>query len=102
MRSHEHVMKTSEEFYEWAKSSSGLHTPLKSFEEKSGRGIFRRFFYFIPVKGPGGEPRQPQNVQVGQGQLAAARVRRHWCAWHRHDAPRGMPSVRRLLARRTP
>lgn len=22
-------------------------------EEKNGRGIFRRFFYFIPVKGPG-------------------------------------------------
>ena len=46
-------MPTSEAFFEWAKSSSGLHTPQKSFEEKNGRGIFRRFFHFIPVKGPG-------------------------------------------------
>ena len=46
-------MPTSEAFFEWAKSSSGLHTPQKSFEEKNGRGIFRRFFHFIPAKGPG-------------------------------------------------
>jgi hypothetical protein len=53
MRSREHVMPTTEDFFNWAKSSSGLHTPQKSFEEKNGRGIFRRFFHFIPVKGPG-------------------------------------------------
>ena len=53
LRSVEHTMPTTEAFFEWAKSSSGLHTPQKSFEEKNGRGIFRRFFHFIPVKGPG-------------------------------------------------
>jgi len=46
-------MPTTEAFFEWAKSSSGLHTPQKSFEAKNGRGIFRRFFHFIPNKGPG-------------------------------------------------
>ena len=35
------------------KLSSGLYTPQKSYEAKNGRGIFRRFFYFIPNKGPG-------------------------------------------------
>ena len=53
LRSTEHVMPTTEAFFEWAKSSSGLHTPQKSYEAKNGRGIFRRFFHFIPNKGPG-------------------------------------------------
>ena len=53
MRSQEHVMKDTEAFYLWASTSSGLQTPLKSFEHKNGRGIFRRFFHYIPVKGPG-------------------------------------------------
>ena len=53
MRSREHALPTTEAFYEWAKSSSGLHTPQKALEEKDGRGIFRRFFHFIPAKGPG-------------------------------------------------
>ena len=51
--SREHAMPTTEAFFKWAKSSSGLHTPQKSYEAKNGRGIFRRFFYFIPAKGPG-------------------------------------------------
>ncbi|KAL3908553.1 MAG: hypothetical protein SGPRY_009749 [Prymnesium sp.] len=46
-------MKTSWEFYVWARDQSGLATPLKALEEKHGRGIFRRFFYWVPSKGVG-------------------------------------------------
>lgn len=53
MGSREHALKTSEDFYTWASTSSGLETTTKTFEEKNGRGIYRRFFYFIPIKGPG-------------------------------------------------
>lgn len=53
MTSREHALKTSEDFYTWARASSGLHTPVKAFEAKGGRGIYRRFFYFIPAKGAG-------------------------------------------------
>ena len=53
MRASTHQMKTSEAFFQWAKHESGLQTPIRSFEQKEGRGIFRRFFYFVPGKGPG-------------------------------------------------
>jgi len=47
------VMRTSREFYEWAVKDSGLQTPKKKLEEKGGKGIFRRFFYWVPSKGVG-------------------------------------------------
>lgn len=46
-------LKNSELFYEWARSTSGLAKPKKTLEEKKGKGIYRRFFYFVPSKGTG-------------------------------------------------
>ena len=48
-----HILKTSWDFYVWARDKSGLQTPAKALEEKHGKGIFRRFFYWIPAKGVG-------------------------------------------------
>ena len=48
-----HMLKTLWDFYIWARDKSGLQTPAKSLEEKHGKGIFRRFFYWIPAKGVG-------------------------------------------------
>jgi hypothetical protein len=46
-------LKDSEAFYKWARDSSGLATPKKTLAQKKGRGIYRRFFYWVPSKGPG-------------------------------------------------
>lgn len=46
-------LKTSEQFYTWARLRSGLSTPKYTLREKKGRGILRRFFYWIPSKGIG-------------------------------------------------
>ena len=51
--SQEHKLKTSEDLYKWAKEESSLATPVRTFEQKLGRGIYRRFFYWIPAKGVG-------------------------------------------------
>lgn len=40
-------------FYSWASARSGLDTPRQSLAQKKGRGIYRRFFYWIPSKGAG-------------------------------------------------
>ena len=48
-----HILKTSWDFFVWARDESGLATPVKALEQKHGRGIFRRFFYWIPAKGVG-------------------------------------------------
>jgi hypothetical protein len=59
MRTHEgelaraHILKTSHDFFIWARDKSGLHEPAKRLEDKHGKGIFRRFFYWIPSKGVG-------------------------------------------------
>lgn len=53
LTSQEHKLKTSEDLYKWAKEESCLATPVRSFEQKLGRGIYRRFFYWIPAKGVG-------------------------------------------------
>ena len=45
-------MRYTEELYEWLSKKSGLQTPTKTFEQKKGRGVYRRFFYFTPPKGP--------------------------------------------------
>lgn len=37
----------------WASRHSGLETPRHSLAKKRGRGIYRRFFYWIPSKGTG-------------------------------------------------
>lgn len=46
-----HILKTSWDFFLWARDGSGLSSPTRSIEEKHGRGIFRRFFHWIPSKG---------------------------------------------------
>lgn len=46
-------LKNSEAFFSWAANDSGLHTPRHSLAKRNGRGIFRRFFYWIPSKGAG-------------------------------------------------
>lgn len=46
-------LKDSEALYEWVRSRSGLDRPKLSLVHKKGRGIFRRFFYWIPSKGTG-------------------------------------------------
>lgn len=40
-------LKDSEAFYDWAQNRSGLAKPAKSLAEKKGRGIYRRFFYWV-------------------------------------------------------
>ena len=46
-------IKDSAMLYEWARDKSGLGTPKRKLAEKKGKGIYRRFFYFIPSKGTG-------------------------------------------------
>lgn len=46
-------MKDSEALYKWARENSGLGTPKVSLDRKKGRGIYRRFFYWVPSKGTG-------------------------------------------------
>lgn len=48
-----HILKVSWDLFVWARDRSGLATPIKALEEKHGRGIFRRFFHWIPSKGVG-------------------------------------------------
>lgn len=63
--------KTSEDLYRWAVGESGLATPARTLEEKDGRGIFRRFFYWIPSKGTGAVDRSrlPKFKADGTSQL---------------------------------
>ena len=46
-------LKDSELLYKWACNESGLATPKIDLSRKKGRGIYRRFFYFVPSKGTG-------------------------------------------------
>lgn len=46
-------LKDSESLYKWAQYESGLSTPKQSLKHKKGKGIYRRFFYWIPSKGTG-------------------------------------------------
>ena len=46
-------IKDASMLYVWVRDKSGLETPTKQLAEKKGRGIYRRFFYFIPSKGTG-------------------------------------------------
>lgn len=46
-------LKDSEALYTWARQHSGLQTPKTPLQKKKGRGIYRRFFYWIPSKGTG-------------------------------------------------
>ena len=50
-------LKDSEAFYLWASTRSGLAKPKKDLAEKKGKGIYRRFFYWVPSKGTGGVDR---------------------------------------------
>jgi hypothetical protein len=46
-------LKNSEAFYNWARGKRCLATPKKTLQEKKGKGIYRRFFYWVPSKGTG-------------------------------------------------
>lgn len=46
-------MKQSYDLFLWARDRSGLSRPRYSLHQKKGRGIYRRFFYWIPSKGIG-------------------------------------------------
>lgn len=46
-------LKCSESFFRWASQESGLSAPRATLAQKKGRGIYRRFFYWIPSKGIG-------------------------------------------------
>lgn len=47
-------LKQSHDFFHWASQKSGLlGKPKFSLKHKKGRGILRRFFYWIPSKGAG-------------------------------------------------
>ena len=57
--------------YEWARSKSGLETPKKKLAEKKGKGIYHRYFYYIPSKGTGAVDRSrlPALNAVGTSKL---------------------------------
>lgn len=89
-----HILKSSSDFFLWARDKSGLAQPLKPLEEKHGRGIFRRFFYWIPSKGVGavdrsrlpkfasakGSSRLHEFVDVGvPGTVSTRRASCHQC-----------------------
>eukprot|EP00966_Prymnesium_polylepis_P199401 4620698-Prymnesium_polylepis.1 len=46
-------LKDSYALYLWACNESGLALPKKTLAEKKGKGIYRRFFYWVPSKGNG-------------------------------------------------
>ena len=64
-------LKDSEALFTWASGKSGLATPKKPLKEKKGRGIYRRFFYWIPSKGTGAVDRSrlPKLNAVGTSKL---------------------------------
>ena len=64
-------LKDSEALYKWACEQSGLATPKKHLKEKKGKGIFRRFFHWIPSKGPGAVDRSrlPKLTAEGTSKL---------------------------------
>jgi hypothetical protein len=87
------MCKSSEDVYKWAVEKSGLATPSQQLEAKGGRGIFRRFFYFIPSKGVGavdrsrlptfkaaGTSRLHEFVDIGvPGTVSTRRAACHMC-----------------------
>lgn len=64
-------LRGSECFFRWASEKSGLAKPRLTLEQKKGRGIFRRFFYWIPSKGLGAVDRSrlPKMKAVGTSKL---------------------------------
>lgn len=46
-------LKDSYQMYLWARDKSNLQVPKLSLRQKRGRGIYRRFFHWIPSKGVG-------------------------------------------------
>lgn len=49
----EKQLKDSESLFKWAQNDSGLQVPSSSLKQKKGKGIYRRFFHWIPSKGTG-------------------------------------------------
>lgn len=64
-------LKDSAAFYNCAKYLSGLATPCKTLHHKKGKGIYRRFFYWIPSKGTGAVDRSrlPKFTAEGTSKL---------------------------------
>ena len=96
-------LKDSEAFYKWARDHSGLATPKKTLAQKKGRGIYRRFFYWVPSKGTGavsrahlpklkcdGTSKLHEFVDIGvTGKISSRRAACHQCdacwAGNRHE-----------------
>ena len=83
------------------RDKSGLETPTKQLAEKKGRGIYRRFFYFIPSKGTGavdrsrlptlnadGTSKLHEFIDIGRGGQGV-------------DTAQRLPPVRQLLGRQS-
>ena len=108
-------IKDSAMLYEWARDKSGLGTPKRKLAEKKGKGIYRRFFYFIPSKGTGavdrsrlptlhadGTSKLHEFIDIGvPGKLSTRRCACHQCdncwAGKRYDCNHkeytGLPGV---------
>ena len=96
-------LKNSEDFYKWARDRSGLAIPKKTLAQKRGRGIYRRFFYWVPSKGTGavnranlpkleceGTSKLHEFVDIGvAGKVSSRRAACHQCdacwAGNRHE-----------------
>lgn len=46
-------LKEPYQLFTWARDKSGLGRPKLTLRQKKGRGIYRRFFYWVPSKGTG-------------------------------------------------
>lgn len=64
-------LKDSIDLFLWARDMSGLATPKLTLFQKKGKGIYRRFFYWIPSKGVGAVDRSrlPKFLAEGTSRL---------------------------------
>lgn len=64
-------LKDSMDLFVWARDMSGLAIPKHTLFEKKGKGIYRRFFYWIPSKGTGSvnRSRLPKLIAEGTSRL---------------------------------
>lgn len=60
-------LRDSENLFDWAQNRSELHRPKLSLQQKKGKGIFRRFFYWVPSKGVGAVNRSRLPKLTAQG-----------------------------------
>ncbi len=87
--------------HEWAATRSGLGKPSRDLEDEEGKGIFRRFFYWIPAKGAGavdrsrlptykadGTSKRHEFVDIVPGTVSTLHAACHMC-----DVLGGRPGV---------